>query len=174
MFIRRTIRKGVKLNKDVDDDCLEVILDKCFFGFSKNVRILFTYASPLNSPYTRARSETILEKIETYIEDGRHTVFVMGDLNGRTKKEEDFVRDSADKHSPIGDIPGYITDTQMNRNNRDTHAIDEQGKMILDICKANSLRILNGKTKGDEFGTFTRNPKRKNENPSVIDYTLND
>ena len=25
---------------------------------------------------------------------------------------------------------------------------------------------------GDELGTFTRYPKRKNENPSVIDYTL--
>ena len=44
--------------------------------------------------------------------------------------------------------------------------------MVLDICKANSLRILNGRTKGDEFGTSTRYPKRKNENPSVIDYTL--
>ncbi len=122
LFIRRSIRKGVKINRDVDDDCLEVILDKCcFFGFPKNVKILFTYASPLNSPYTKARSETVLEKIETYIDDGRCSFFIMGDLNGRTKKEEDFVRDSADKHSPIGDIPGYITDTQMNRNNRDIH-----------------------------------------------------
>ena len=96
----------------------------------------------------------------------------MGDLNGRTKKEDDFVRDSADKHSPIEDIPGYITDTPLERNNKDDTAVDAQGKMILDICKSNSLRILNGRTKGDEFGTFTRYPKRKNENPSVIDYTL--
>ena len=50
--------------------------------------------------------------------------------------------------------------------------MDEQGKTILEICKSNSLRILNGRTMGDEFGTFTRYPKRKFENPSVIDYSL--
>ena len=60
----------------------------------------------------------------------------------------------------------------MERNNKDDTAVDAQGKMIIDICKSNSLRILNGRTKGDEYGTFTRYPKRKNENPSVIDYTF--
>ena len=172
LFIRRSIKKGVKVNKKVDDDCLEVILDNNFFGLSRNIRILFTYASPITSSYTQSRDKTVLEIVETYINDGRNSFLVMGDLNGRTKKEDDFVRDSADKHSPIEDIPGYVTDTQMERNNKDDTAVDAQGKMILDICKSNSLRILNGRTKGDEFGTFTRYPKRKNENPSVIDYTL--
>ena len=172
LFIRRTIRKGVKINKKVDDDSLEVILDNKYFGLSGNIRILFTYASPLTSSYTKSRTKTVLEKIETYIVDGRHSFLVMGDLNGRTKKEDDFVRDIADKHSPIEEIPFYIPDTQMERNNKDNTAIEEQGKKVLEICKSNSLRILNGRTNGDEFGTFTRYPKRKNENPSVIDYTL--
>ena len=110
---------------------IEVILHKKPFNLKEDKRIIFTYASPLNSSYTKSRSKTVLEKIETYIDDGRYSFLVMGDLNGRTKREEDFIRDSADKHSPIGDIPGYITDTQMERNNRDTHAIDEQGKTIL-------------------------------------------
>lgn len=143
-------------------------ISKNYFGLSRDVKILFTYASPLTSSYTKSRKETVLEKIGKYIEDGRHSYFVMGDLNGRTKIEEDFVRDSEDKHSPICNIPGYIADTEMIRKNRDDHTIDEQGKTILDICKSNSLRILNGRTKGDEFGTFTRYPKRINENPSTI------
>ena len=172
LFIRRTLRKGMKVNRDVDDDCVEVVLDKDFFGLTESVKILFTYASPLSSPYTKSRSGTVLEKIDTYIDNGRTSCLVTGDLNGRTKTEEDFVRDSDDKHSPITDIPFYITDSQLKRNNRDTHTIDEQGKMILEICKSHSLRILNGRTTGDELGTFTRYLKRKNENPSVIDYTL--
>ena len=61
---------------------------------------------------------------------------LMGDLNGRTGTDEDFVRDSNDKHSPISDIPLYKTDSQLTRNNKDTHAVDEQGKTILEICKA--------------------------------------
>ena len=172
LLITRTLRKGVKINRDIDDDTVELILDKGFFGFGKNMRILFTYASPLTSSYTKSRTKTVLEKIETFIDDGRNSFLVMGDLNGRTGTDGDFVRDSDDKHSPIADIPFYTTDSQLTRNNRDTHAVDEQGKTILEICKANSLRILNGRTMGDEVGTFTRYPKRKFENPSVIDYTL--
>ena len=172
LLIRRTIRKGVKVNSKIDVDSLEIVLDRGFFGFRNNVKILFTYASPVNSSYTISRDQNVLEKIETYINDGRNCYFCMGDLNGRTKTDEDFVRDSTDKHSPIVDIPSYSNDTELKRNNRDTQAIDEHGKMILEICKSNSLRILNGRTSGDEFGTFTRYPKRRNENPSVIDYTL--
>ena len=138
----------------------------------KHVRILFTYASPITSPYIKARSKTVLEKLETSIEDGRNSVIVMGDLNGRTKTEEDFVQDKDDEHSPINEIPLYIADSQLSRNNRDTNAVDGQGRAILDLCKSKSLRILNGRTRGDETGTFTRYPKRKFENPSVIDYTL--
>ena len=81
----------------------------------RNIKILFTYASPLTSSYTRARSKTVLENIETYIDDGRNSVLVMGDLNGKTKTEDDFVRDSDDEHSPINDIPIYITDSQLER-----------------------------------------------------------
>ena len=103
LFIRRCIKKGVKVNKKVDDDCLEDILDNNFFGLSKNIRILFTYASPITSSYTQSRDKTVLDKIETYISDGRSSFLVMGDLNGRTKKEDDFVSDSADKH-PLSKI----------------------------------------------------------------------
>ena len=35
-----------------------------------------------------------------------------------------------------------------------------------------SLRILNGRVKGDENGKFTRYPKHSRENPSTIDYAL--
>ena len=171
LLIRTSIRKGIKIQQDVDTDTIELTLQKTFFDIDRNINIVFTYASPINSCYTRARSENILEKIETKIVDGRNTYLIMGDLNGRTKRGDDFVRNSTDKHSPIN-VPLYFRDTQLDRNNQDTHAIDEQGKLILDLCKSNSLRILNGRMTGDESGRFTRYPKRPNENPSLIDYAL--
>ena len=56
-----------------------------------------------------------MDRIETYINDGRNSVLVMGDLNGKTKTEDDFVRDSDDEHSLINDIQIYITDSQLKK-----------------------------------------------------------
>ena len=96
----------------------------------------------------------------------------MGDLNGRTKTGEDFVRDNLDKYSPINNS-SYMKDTELTRNNKDQHPIDQQGKIIIELCKSSSLRILNGRTLGDKNGQFTRYPLNKpNENPSTIDYAL--
>ena len=81
--------------------------------------VLFTYASTISSCYTKARSINILEKIETKEADYRNTL-VMGDLNGKTKKGEDFLRYNLHKHSPIN-IPTYLKDTVLERNNRDNH-----------------------------------------------------
>ena len=58
-------------------------------------------------------------------------------------------------HSPIN-VPYYSKDTEIARCNQDTHATNEQGKLILDLCKSNSLRILNGGLNGDKSGKFTR------------------
>ena len=96
----------------------------------------------------------------------------MGDLNGRTKTGDDFVRDRSDKHSPIN-TPLYKKDTELMRNNMDGHPIDKQGKLILDLCKSTGLKILNGRMTGDSKGQFTRFPLHKNtDKPSTIDYAL--
>ena len=171
LLIRKSIRKGIKINHNFDVDSLLVTLETTFFGIERDINILFTYASPITSGYTKAGPENILEKIETKIVDGRNTYLIIGDLNGRTKTDEDFVRDTSDKHSPIN-VPYYSKDTEIARCNQDTHATNEQGKLILDLCKSNSLRILNGRLNGDTSGKFTRYPKRTNENPSTIDYAL--
>ena len=97
----------------------------------------------------------------------------MGDLNGRTKMDEDFVRDKHDKHSPINDTSFYTRDLfSPSRQNMDKHPIDDQGKLILALCKSSALRILNGRTPGDAKGNFTRYPFNLTDNPSTIDYTL--
>ena len=95
----------------------------------------------------------------------------MGDLNGKTRLGEDFVRDGSDKHSPIN-LSFYTKDTHLDRSNSDTHPIDQQGKKILQLCKSLSVRILNGRTPGDLSGRLTRYPAKPNEIPSAIDYAL--
>ena len=171
LLIRKTIRGQVKIVKDFDQDLIEVILNKQSFGLSEEKRIIFVYASPFTSPYTKARDSNILEKLETKDACCQNTL-VMGDLNGRTNLGEDFVRDSIDKHCPA-DTPLYSRDTSMIRNNLDKNPIDQQGKLILNLCKSSCLRILNGRTYGDTHGNLTRYPIHKeNEKPSTIDYAL--
>ena len=164
IYIRSSISKGVKIGKTFDQDALELILLKNFFGLNTDIKLLFTYASPINSCYTKNRALNILEKIETHYIDGGNNSIIMGDLNGRTKLGDDFVTDNLDKHSPIN-VPFYTKDTYMNRNNQDDHVIDSQGKLILALCKTSSLRILNGRTAGDTTGKFTRYPSNLCDKP---------
>ena len=171
VFIRKSIEKGIKIGNAKDVDVLEIILQKKYFNLRQDVKVLFTYASPLNSCYTKSRTMNILDKIETNLVDGGKNYIIMGDLNGRTKLGPDFVSDDTDKHSPIN-VPFYIKDISIGRQNTDCHQIDEQGKRILELCKCISARILNGRMSGDKRGNFTRYPLNPKENPSVIDYGL--
>ena len=79
-------------------------------------------------------------------------MIIFGDLNGKTGREDDFVRDSFDEHSPVADNPCYMRDIPIERQNLDSHTPDQQGKRILETCKNMSLRILNGRVTGDENG----------------------
>ena len=150
ILIRKSIKMGIKIVEKCDDDAFEITLLKNFFGSKQDKKILFAYASPLNSCYTKSRSVNILDKIETELVDGDSKYIIMDDLNGKTKSGDDFVTDNSDDHSPIN-IPFYNKDAYIGRQNRDTHPIDQQGKRILELCKNLSVRILNGRTPGDLY-----------------------
>ena len=171
LLVRKSIRGLITIHKDFDQDTIEVHLKKKSFYLKQDKRIIFAYASPFNSSYTKSREMNILEKLETKDACCQDTL-LMGDLNGRTKNEEDYVRDHEDKHCPA-DTPMYTRDLILRRNNLDVNPVDQQGKLILNLCKSNGLRILNGRSFGDRNGHLTRYPLDKNtEKPSTIDYAL--
>ena len=148
-----------------------VTLGKNFFGMENDIEIIFTYASPINSCYTKSRTDTVLDKIQTTMINRNDNGIIMGDLNGRTKVADDFVRDSEDIYSPVNNQL-YVKDEVISRLNMDKTSVDGQGKIILELCKSSSYRILNGRTQGDRLGKFTRYPSNIHENPSLIDYSL--
>ena len=80
---------------------------------------------------------------------------IAGDLNARTKIEKDYVMDDGDNFSPINDIDGYTFDNPLSRNNMDTAPVDTHGEKVLELCKACSIRIVNGRLNRD-LGNFTR------------------
>ena len=51
----------------------------------------------------------------------------------------------------------------------DMKIVNKRGREFLDICRINDLSIVNGRTIGDIFGSFTCHQKRGS---SVVDYLL--
>ena len=135
-----------------------------------------TYAPPATSPYTKSLDYEVFEKLEEeiikYRVDGN--VIVGGDLNAKTNIESDFVSDQLDDHSPVNDVPLYKFDKALDRQNRDKHQVDAYGQLLLNVCKNSQMRIVNGRTRGDRMGNFTRFPLSYRETPSTIDYMITD
>ena len=176
LLIRKSIRKGVKVIDNLDGDKILIKLEKSFFNFKNDVYIIFTYASPALSPYVKHLDYDLFRKIEEDISlySAKGNVIVAGDFNAKTNTMNDFVLDDGDDHTPVNDIDMYMHDSYMSRQNVDTHAVDAQGKKLLELCKNSRVRILNGRTNGDRFGKFTRFPAAIRESPSTIDYVLAD
>ena len=88
----------------------------------------------------------------------------------------DFIEgDIMDDHIPLPDV--YQPDIPIPRNTMEMKNLNQNGKLLLDICKSVPLHILNGRTSGDSIGRFTRYPIYYGQNetnplPSVIDYAL--
>ena len=75
VFIKACIKNGIKVGRKLDDT-LEITLLKNYFGLCKDTKFLFTYSSPLNSPYIVSSAENIQEN---YIDDEGNSI-IMGDL----------------------------------------------------------------------------------------------
>ena len=64
ILIRKSIKKGVKILKTNDKDIFELILLKKYFGLETDIKLIFMYASPINSCYTKARTENVIDTLE--------------------------------------------------------------------------------------------------------------
>ena len=67
ILIRNSIRKGIKILKTEDKDIFELILLKKYFGLNTDTKLFFTYASPITSCYVKARTENVIDTIESKI-----------------------------------------------------------------------------------------------------------
>jgi exonuclease III len=80
-------------------------------------------------------------------------IVLMGDLNGRTKRNPDYILHDSAKFMPHN--RQYSTDLSLPpRKNLDV-TLNNRGNQILDLCISAKLRILNGRKPGDSLGYFT-------------------
>ena len=99
-------------------------------------------------------------------------IIITGDFNARTKTDDDYIIDEEDRFSPVNDLDHYVVDSVLiARSNTDLNPVDSHGERLLELCKSNLLRILNGRF-GNNSNRYIRYPNKLGDKPSVIDYTL--
>ena len=176
LLIKNEIREGIKIISDLNGDKIWIKMENKIFNFERDIYICFLYVPPLTSIYVKNLDYDLLQEVEGEMSRFSATgnVILAGDFNAKTNIENDFVSDIQDNHSPINEIEIYLSDKPIRRENQDEHPVDLQGQRMLDLCKCSQLRILNGRTKGDRTGKYTRFPLSVRESPSTLDYILTD
>ena len=172
VFIKNEKIQGVHIIESLCDHFVILQCKQSYFGFDKEMYIIFTYIVPEDTTYICACNNDVVGCLENtvakYIDRGM--LVVCGDLNARTGTKKDTLElihgneshpdfDAADNSSIL--IPARVSkDTVVNARGRD----------ILDICKSSGLLIMNGRLYGDEgIGNFTR---VGTTGSSVVDYVI--
>ena len=163
LYVRNNISKYVKILKKTPY-CIWVEVDKVLFtNLEQNLIVCGQYIPPINSKYYNQNSlDSLNSDIDNFC-DNTTPLILVGDLNARTGN----LPDNLDVDSDFDNADLQPTEF-IERNNCDG-IITNQGKNLLNILTGKDLRILNGRTTGDNFGNFTT---FKNGSTSVNDYGI--
>ena len=82
--------------------------------------------------------------------------------------------DNIDDFVPLPELGLYQPDTPILRNSQELRETDSHGELLLSLCQSSSLRILNGRCRGDSYGKFTRFPITEEHKPSILDFAIGD
>ena len=155
MLCKKEFKPHIKILKNTKADFQWIKLEKDFFNFEKDLFVCMIYNPPENSSYSKNIDYDILDCIEkemTYYKS-KGNILLCGDFNARVSTDPDFIANDDNTFLPL--YSSYTIDSQIkNRHNMDPK-LDNRGKELLDMCVANQLRILNGRTFGDMFGKYT-------------------
>ena len=165
IYAKEEVREKIRvLSKDDSMIWIEMNVQEKF-------RIAFLYNQPIESQYT---NENILELLQHQMVDHGDigNVVILGDFNARTAYLDDRLLGEDDYHY-IPYIPNE-TDLVMNeeprpRNSKDKLFANQYGRDLIQFCSNTSLRILNGRSVGDEMGEFTC---YTHNGKSLVDYGL--
>ena len=168
IYIKDSIRKGVKLIRNNIDCLIWLKFDKTFFQIRNDLYLGMTYVAPENSSVHNFYETDIFQTIQddvTFFQD-KGSVFLLGDLNCRTSIKSDFIEN--DRHIPSRDVNTEI-DTPLQRYSMD-RGTNRFGENLLELCKAVNMRIVNGRLHKDR--SIGRMTCYTHNGESVVDYVL--
>ncbi|ESO92034.1 hypothetical protein LOTGIDRAFT_163039 [Lottia gigantea] len=147
------------------------------FGRPKNLIVGIVYIPPEGSIFYNDKNVNCgvrllgcaLYEIENmYPSDD---VIILGDLNSRIGRKQDFVEEAKTKHNPF--LQSFYESsvneaTPVQRNSKDNQT-NTFGNQLIELCCDNDFIILNGRTPGDPLGNYTY---VSSTGASVIDLAL--
>jgi hypothetical protein len=160
--------KQIKVNVG---NFLLFVIDKCLFGFAKDVLYVCAYTPPEGSRYysflgVDGDGIALLEEclVDNALIKNDFFVILSGDLNGRTSNFSQIVTRDYDSFDNLS----KSSCVSSGRNSQDS-VLNGFGKSLLNMCTALNLCILNGMCHGDLDGRYTY---ICDSGSSVIDYFL--
>ena len=153
IYYREHLHKCIKKGQSSNHFIWLEIDKSIFFTLEHSLKLIIAYNPPENSPYC---NKEIYEEISTNLLNHANInspVLLIGDLSSRTGENLDY--EEADKSDE--DCGIYINGRTMIpikrlNCNKQTNAM---GLKLLNLCKAFDLNILNGRSPGDPYGSFT-------------------
>ncbi|CAC5387345.1 unnamed protein product [Mytilus coruscus] len=146
------------------------------FNSNTDVVVGNVYIPPEGSPYFQPDTfDQIENELRNFSRNYKNIcLYVIGDFNSRTAEEPEFIEVDINEHED--DFTEFvendlaildILDIDKKRRNMDKTK-NRSGSNLLELCKANSLFIVNGRIGTDktESGKFTC------KNSSVVDYFI--
>ncbi len=175
VYYKSELDKGIEILNNYEDHQLWLKLDRQFFGWDSDLLVCLCYTIPRSSSRQDLVEIHVFDQINSDLahycaEYGDNCQFmIVGDMNARTGEHKDFVDYEDQNYVPVPE-DYRVDDDVPDRVSQDKKAPDEYGHKLLDLCKACSLRIVNGRLGSDKgIGNYTSINSR---GQSVIDYVL--
>ena len=171
VFIRKELKSFIQHIKSYSDGIIWFKLSKEHSNTERDTYLCCAYIPPKNSSRHILNDDSIYDvlydDILKYNDLGNCMIF--GDLNSRCGDLHDYVDiiiDSDDTDYMTHDVE--IENKVMPRLSED-RTVNEYGRQLIDLCIANDLLIVNGRTVSDPKGLCTC---YTHNGSSLVDYVL--
>ena len=171
VYYKLDLKNRIKIVNKNPSGILWIKLDSDLFEFSENVYFCNVYNVPQTSTVINQDNFDFFEQLESDIEVYKPLgkIFISGDMNSRTSN----LSDELDFDHYVDNDDSFMSDSVARppRKNCDVK-VDNNGRRLIDLCKATSLTIGNGRLHNDcNIGEFTFHSYNGS---STVDYLLLD
>ncbi|XP_053372762.1 uncharacterized protein LOC128546354 [Mercenaria mercenaria] len=172
VFVKLTLNRFITRIFDDFEFSILLKIDKTISLTGSDVVLCLAYLPPEQSPFYRNKEYKGINLIESILSeydiDVNSNFMLIGDMNARTANRHDFitVNRNVAEYEAVVDI---LDDSHLTlRRSRDT-SVNSFGLNLLEYCKANAIRIVNGRIHDDINGEYTY---ISHNGCSVIDYLI--
>ncbi len=178
--VKTELAKHVHFYASESKECLWFRISKCVLNSDKDLLVGAIYIPPEGTRYANINAfEKMDEELVRINVDERYHTCLMGDFNGFTSDQDDFVELTPGDVEENGELNGVeaeditskLVDIQVpvKRTVSDKHRVNNFGRRLLDFCKVHALLLLNGRLGRDQNVGMCTTTKQ-----STIDYVVGD